>query len=281
MNKNYVLYLLLLLSLLFSPFVMARNTDLLHLNLFKYYLQSSFQGKGREDFDSVVAEVKNNITWKGSSRKNKYIRAYERSKKYLEGFYNDDFPKFIFLVPYLESGWTAKKGTPWSDYGYWQMVYEVVEEIRHLDESSDALRKANPNEIRTTLHLSTEAALIHLHRYYFYFRHKAKFSEGDSWLFALTAFNWGAGNVKAMLAEMVEVHGVQPSELNYSRFYHQLYEEVQKAPKDKSMRVALEYIPNLWNIALLIRPEFKKLGKYDPTQPDNYFLEFLLKAKLD
>ena len=73
-------------------------------------------------------------------------------------------------------------------------------------------------------------------------------------------------------------HGLHPSEINYSSFYHQLYKEVEKAPRDRSMRAALEYIPNLWNIALLIKPDFKRLGKHDAKKLDEHFLEFLIKG---
>ncbi|HIQ07803.1 MAG TPA: hypothetical protein EYH35_05050 [Thiotrichaceae bacterium] len=277
--RNQFQSLLLLMYLFFSPLVFAKHTDLLQLKLFKSYLQVSFQGRGREDFNVVSASVKNNISWQQRFRKNKYIRAYERSKNYLKQSFHSDSPRFVFLMPYLESGWKANKGRPSSDYCYWQMIYEVVEEIRYLNESSAALRQANPNEIRTNPKLSTEAALIHLRRYYFYFRHKESFSESDAWLFAMTAFNWGSGNVKALLAEMRGRHGLHSSEINYSNFYHQLYKEVEKAPRDRSMRVALEYIPNLWNIALLIKPDFKGLGEHDAKKLDEHFLEFLIKGK--
>lgn len=37
------------------------------------------------------------------------------------------------LIPYMESQWQANKGDPKGDYGYWQLVLEVLNEIKTLD----------------------------------------------------------------------------------------------------------------------------------------------------
>ena len=143
------------------------------------------------------------------------------------------------------------------------MVEEVVAEIKLLDQASDKLRAAHPDAIRSDMELSTEAALIHLKRYYFYFRHVAKFPEADAWMLSVTAFNWGSGNVKALLAEIKTDTGAGKEigkVLTFSDFYHHLLTSSQKNPKDKSKRVALEYLPNLWNLALLVQTAQYQLG---------------------
>jgi pantothenate kinase-related protein Tda10 len=61
--------------------------------------------------------------------------------------------------------------------------------------------------------------------------------------------NWGAGNVKRMLARM----GRKGITENFSNFYHYLYETQQLYQGDKSLKAALEYLPSLWNIAKVIR----------------------------
>lgn len=221
----------------------------LHHDTLAPVVNGSLRGKGLEAFTKVSKQVKNNIQWtNGGKRKNKYVKAHERCYPYLKKHTRDDMPSFVFLIAYLESGWRANVGNPEHDYGYWQMIPEVIEEIRGLPESSPLLTISSVREIQTNENLSTEAAFIHLHRYQFYFRHVAGFSEEDSWMFALVGFNWGAGNVKRMLIAM-EKDG---HELSFSNFYAYLVAKSQKNKSDKSMRVAAEYIPNLWNIALLL-----------------------------
>jgi hypothetical protein len=215
-------------------------------------VNSALSGEALVDFEAITAEVENNIFWKKKASANKYQAAFIRSSPLLKHLLRDDIPDFVFLIPYLESGWHPTKGQPSSDYGYWQMITDVVVEIKTLDQASDALRNAHPNDIRSDPELSTEAALIHLKRYYFYFRHVANFEEADAWLFSVTAFNWGSGNIKRTLVRMQDEGIGEDSALTFSDFYHYLFQSVKKHPKDKSMRVALEYVPNLWNIALLI-----------------------------
>lgn len=215
------------------------------------YLQEALDETARKDFSKVSQSVKHNIFWQQKGGNNKYQSAFRRSYPFFSKLLRDDVPNFVFLIPYLESGWQPTKGKPASDYGYWQMVSEVVAEIQQLDEASDALRKTHPDKVRSDPELSTEAALIHIKRYYFYFRHVARFSEADAWLFSVTAFNWGAGNVKAMLKEISAKKSVP---VNFATFYHYLYKASQRHPEDKSMRVALEYLPNLLNMAELLEP---------------------------
>lgn len=142
------------------------------------------------------------------------------------------------------------------------MVPEVIKEIQILDEASDDLRDTHLDTVRSNLQLSTEAALIHINRYYFYFHHTAHFSEADAWMFSLTAFNWGSGNVKALLAKMKET-SKDSNNINFDSFYHYLLLSSQKYPNDKSMRVALEYLPNLWNLALLVHTIQKEDHNYE------------------
>lgn len=238
---------------------------------FAYFIDKALTGKGRESFNKMVKEVENNIQWPDQKSKNKYLDAYERSRPVITKLGRDDVPTVVFLIPYLESTWRGKKGHPSSDYGYWQMVPEVINEIRQLNEASKRLAKADANTARSDVKLSTEAALIHLRRYYFYFRHVAGFTEEEAWLFSMTAFNWGVGNVKATIAEMKRKHkGKKGKVVTFSSFYHYLYElnktkKVSKKAtinkKDRSSRVALEYLPNLWNIALLIQKKSKLAKK--------------------
>lgn len=216
--------------------------------LFEYFLATSLTGQGRKDFMSVADDVKNNITWRGSKGKNIYIEAFKRSWPFVGKVDLQGMPDTILLIPYMESLWNGKKGKPSSDYGYWQLVREVVEEIQTLDYAPKALRAAHPDKVRSDADLSTKAAQIHLRRYYFYFAKVAGFPENDAWLLAITAYNWGAGNVKRMLAEM-EGEGMPQ---NFSSFYQYLYARQQKNPADRSIRAAVEYLPSLWNIAQLI-----------------------------
>lgn len=250
-----------LLVLLFSSASTNATTakKYFQFDSFDRYIISALSGASLENFEEITAVVKNNIFWKTKSNKNKYQSAYKRSIPYLKKMFRDDVPDFVFLIPYLESGWRPKKGRRKSDYGYWQMVSEVVAEIKTLDHASKALKKAHPDKIRSDPKLSTEAALIHLKRYYFYFRHVANFEEADAWLFSVVAYNWGAGNVKRTLLKMLKENVVEDeSKLSFSLFYHYLYILSQNKPNDTSLRVALEYLPNLWNISLLIRGSNKK-----------------------
>ena len=248
-----------LASLLLSTQLSAENipSRALQFASFGTYVNSALTGVALEDFEAITAEVENNIFWKKKAKENKYQSAYKRSIPYLDKMLRDDIPDFVFLIPYLESGWHAKKGKVRSDYGYWQLVQEVVDEIQQLDQASDALKEAHPDAVRSDPDLSTEAALIHLKRYYFYFHHVANFDEADAWLFSVTAFNWGAGNIKRMLQQMQEENEYEEA-ISFSDFYHYLFEASQKQPKNRSMRVALEYIPNLWNIALLVQTAQQK-----------------------
>ncbi len=244
--------LLILLTLPFlAPAATAQHTNFQSL---ERYLQEALDDTAMQDFEYVVKNVKHNIFWQQEGQENKYQSAYRRSTPFFRHLGRDDVPGFVFLIPYLESGWHPTRGKPSSDYGYWQMVSEVVAEIKTLDEASEGLRNSHPDEIRSNPALSTEAALIHLRRYYFYFRHVANFPEADAWLFAVTAFNWGAGNVKNLLQAMQQTPANNKKTIGFAAFYHHLFITSKQRPNDKSMRVALEYLPNLWNIALLLQP---------------------------
>lgn len=243
-------------------------------NSFSYFIDQSLSGEGRQSFDKMVNEVKNNIQWPDQTKKNKYLDAYERSLPFMSQIQleRDDVPKMVFLMPCLESTWQGKKGRPSSDYGYWQMVPEVINEIRGLHQASERLKNTDSNTARADAGLSTEAALIHLRRYYFYFRHVAGFTEEDAWLFSMTAFNWGVGNVKATIVAMKKdkkkKNKGKNTAVTFSSFYHYLY-QLNKTNKDKihivaktrSSRAALEYLPNLWNIAVLIQKKKVRLVK--------------------
>ena len=207
----------------------ANAEDYFEFDSFELYIATALEGKSLKDFKEVTAEVKNNIFWKTRHAKNKYQSAYKRSMPQFKKMFREDVPDFVYLIPYLESAWRPTKGKKKSDYGYWQMVSEVVAEIKTLDHASKALKKAHPDKIRSDPALSTEAALIHLKRYYFYFRHVANFTEADAWLFSVTAYNWGAGNIKRTLLKMVKEGVVaDKSELNFSNFYHYLYRLSEK-----------------------------------------------------
>lgn len=258
--RYFLMLFLILPSLAFSQSTTMEDT---HFTTLHRFITASLQGQGLEDFESVSNTVENNIFWKKAGAQNKYRLAYQRSEDFLNSLRRDDVPSFVFLIPALESGWNPTEGNPASDYGYWQMVTDVVTEIRSLDEASDELRSAEPDSIRSDPQLSTEAALIHLRRYYFYFRHVANFSETDAWLFAVTAFNWGSGNVKTLLAEM-QTDG-STAALSFADFYQYLYSKSIQSPDDKSMRVALEYLPNLWNIARLVHPNHSEALKTSLT----------------
>jgi len=250
--KNLPLYLFLFVCNISANHANAEQH--FPFDSFELYVASALNGQSLKDFKEVTANVKNNIFWKTKTNKNKYQSAYKRSMPQFKRMFRDDVPDFVFLIPYLESAWRPTKGRKKSDYGYWQMVNEVVAEIKTLDHASKALKKAHPDKIRSDPSLSTEAAVIHLKRYYFYFRHVANFTEADAWLFSVTAYNWGAGNVKRTLVKMLKEGVVEDeSALQFSEFYHYLYQLSESDSKDRSMRIALEYLPNLWNISLLIR----------------------------
>lgn len=220
-------------------------------DLFLYFLRESLTGQGKTDFYNVSNRVANNIQWKNNKNLNIYNEAFKRSFEFMKSMKLDNMPPTIMLIPYLESQWDGKKGTPDSDYGYWQFVPEVIEEIRQLNYMPSALRSSSINQIRESAHLSTKAAKAHLHRYYFYFAKVAKYPEHEAWLFTLVAYNWGAGNIKRLMVE-IEKEGLKP---NFSNFYHRLYTMQRKNPKDISLRAAVEYVPNLWNIAKLLEQE--------------------------
>ena len=245
--------ILLAIILLYSTSVQAKDSApdfaISHYESLEAIIYMSLEDEGSEAFGAVTARVKNNIQWSDGKTPNRYIVAYQRCIPFLEqSSIRENMPSFVFLIVYLESACRADVGNPDHDYGYWQMIPEVVEEIHKLPEASEALAAASIHEIRSSQTLSTEAAFIHLHRYYFYFRHVAGFEEEDAWMFTLVSFNWGAGNVKRMLIAMQE----EEKEISFSSFYKYLFDKNKLNKDDKSMRVAAEYIPNLWNIALLL-----------------------------
>ena len=218
--------------------------------LFKHFLSSSLRSKGKKDFRKISKKMKNKIFWKGNRRKNIYLDAYHRSYPSVKRMeLRDDIPEIVLLIPYLESLWHSKSGNPEADYGYWQLVLPIVEEIQQLETSPEIIKQASPNKIRSSATLSTQVALLHLRRYYFYFAKVADHTETDAWLFAMISYNWGAGNVKRMLARM----GRKGIAENFSNFYHYLYETQQLYQGDRSLKAALEYLPSLWNIAKVIR----------------------------
>jgi hypothetical protein len=217
--------------------------------LFHFFLQHSLSGSGQRDFEAVSQQVRNNIHWRDNQGRNAYNEAFRRSFPFIKRFDLQGMPDTVLLIPYMESQWHGKKGNKSADYGYWQLVPEVIREIQTLDYVAPEIRQANIDSVRANAFLSTRAAQVHLHRYYFYFAKVAGFSESDSWLFTLTAFNWGAGNVKRALADMQQ-KGIPAS---YSNFYHYLYRMHQSHPGDKSLTAAVEYVPSLWNIAGLIK----------------------------
>ncbi len=217
--------------------------------LFHFFLQHSLSGSGKQDFETVSQQVRNNIRWNNKQGRNAYNEAFQRSFPFIKQVDLQGMPDSVLLIPYMESQWHGKKGNKAADYGYWQLVPEVIREIQSLDYVPPEIRKANIDNVRASAFLSTRAAQVHLHRYYFYFAKVAGFSESDSWLFTFTAFNWGAGNIKRTLAEMQQ-KGIPAS---YSNFYHYLYRMHQTRPGDKSLRAAVEYVPSLWNIAQLIK----------------------------
>lgn len=217
--------------------------------LFEFFLDNALHGKGKQDFQQVTEQVKNNIVWRTDDGKNAYDAAFVRSWPFVRNVDLKGMPDTILLIPYMESQWHGKKGRKAADYGYWQLTPEVLKEIQSLDYVDADIKSADINKLRADADLSTRAAQAHLHRYHFYFANVAGFAESDAWLLTFTAFNWGAGNVKRMLADM-EADGIQP---DFASFYHHLYSTHRKHPGDKSLKAAVEYVPSLWNIAQLIR----------------------------
>lgn len=217
--------------------------------LFAFFLDNALHGKGKKDFERVAEQVKNNITWRDNSGKNAYNEAFIRSYPFVRTVDLQGMPDTIMLIPCMESQWHGKKGRKSADYGYWQLTPEVLKEIQTLDYVDADIKGTAINTLRADADLSTRAAQAHLHRYHFYFANVAGFAESDAWLLTFTAFNWGAGNVKRMLADM-EADG---AELNFANFYHHLYATHRDRPGDKSLKAAVEYVPSLWNIAQLIR----------------------------
>ncbi|MBU0656894.1 MAG: transglycosylase SLT domain-containing protein [Gammaproteobacteria bacterium] len=217
-------------------------------DLFQFFLDNALHGNGKNDFLHIAKKVRNDITWRNGKGSNVYDDAFQRSYPFVKSHDLQGMPDSIMLIPYMESQWHGKKGKKSADYGYWQLVPEVIREIQTLDYIPDGLKTSDIDTIRTDATLSTQAAQVHLHRYHFYFANVAKFPEADAWLLTFTAFNWGAGNVKRMLADM-QSKGLETS---YSAFYHNLYAAHQDNPGDKSLKAAVEYVPKLWNIAQLI-----------------------------
>ena len=224
--------------------------------VFRYFLNNSLSTKGGDDFESVIKRVKNRIFWKQNKQKqNLFVDAFYRSYPQIKHYQlPSDVPHMVLLIPYLESLWRAKAGDPSKDYGYWQLLTAIVKEIKELPSTPAYLKKLSINKIRSHHKLSTTVALIHLKRYYFYFHHVSGFTKTDAWLLSIVSYNWGSGNVRRMLRKMKR-KGI---ELNFSNFYHYLY-QTQKMNKDnRSLRSAVEYLPHLWNIAQVIRIENSK-----------------------
>ena len=220
--------------------------------LFAFFLDNALRGKGRKDFLTVSKQVKNNITWRNGQGNNIYSDAFRRSWPFVRSLDLKGMPDSILLLAYLESQWHGHKGRTAGDYGYWQLVPEVIQEIQQLDYVPAKIRATDIDSVRADARLSTEVAQVHLHRYHFYFANVAGFSESDAWLLTFTAFNWGAGNVKRLIAEL-QAEGI---EANYANFYQRLYATHRKNPGDRSLRAAVEYVPNLWNIAQLLKSEY-------------------------
>lgn len=219
------------------------------LLVFNHFLDDALDGKGKQAFNKTVRRVKNNISWTGKRGLNRYNQAFQTSYPVIKHYDNYTIPETVFLIPYMESFWRANGGKKTADYGYWQLIPEVVKEIRTLDHAPASLKQAEIDTIRTDPNLSTQAAIIHLKRYYFYFGKVAEYPESDAWLFTMQAYNWGAGNVKRMLTAM-EKQGISPT---FSNFYAFLYQKYRKQPQDKSLKAAVEYLPSLYNIAKVIK----------------------------
>ncbi|OQX14845.1 MAG: hypothetical protein BWK73_08570 [Thiothrix lacustris] len=219
-----------------------------HYDLFAFFLGNALYGEGKTTFLQVSAQVRNKIQWRDDNGKNAYLDAFIRSYPFVKNVDLQGMPDSILLIPYLESQWHPKRGDKAGDYGYWQLTPEVLKEIQTLDYVPVAIKTTGINKLRSDATLSTQAAQTHLHRYHFYFAEVAGFAESDAWLLTFTAYNWGAGNAKRLLADM-ERRGVA---LNFANFYHELYAQHLKQPGDRSLKAAVEYVPSLWNIAQLL-----------------------------
>jgi membrane-bound lytic murein transglycosylase MltF len=219
------------------------------LLVFDHFLKDALQGQGKQAFYNTIKRVKNNISWTGKRGLNRYNQAFQTSYPVIKQYDNYTIPETVFLIPYMESFWRANGGKKTADYGYWQLIPEVVKEIRTLDHAPTTLKQADVDTIRTDPNLSTQAAIIHLKRYYFYFANVAEFPESEAWLFTMQAYNWGAGNVKRALIAM-EKQGITQ---NFSNFYTFLYQQHRQSPQDKSLKAAVEYLPSLYNIAKVIK----------------------------
>lgn len=220
-----------------------------HYDLFAFFLSNALHGAGKTTFLQVSEQVRNKIQWRDANGKNDYLDAFIRSYPFVKSVDLQGMPDSILLIAYLESQWHGKKGKKSADYGYWQLTPEVLKEIQTLDYVSDAIKTTGINKLRADATLSTQAAQAHLHRYHFYFADVAGFAESDAWLLTFTAYNWGAGNAKRLLADM-ERRGIA---LNFANFYHELYAQHLKQPSDRSLKAAVEYVPSLWNIAQLLK----------------------------
>ena len=220
-----------------------------HYALLDHFLTDALQGQGKTDFLHVTAQTKNNIQWHNEHGVNAYNEAFRRSHEFVKTVDLQGMPDTVLLIPYMESQWHGTRGKKSADYGYWQLVPEVLREIQTLDYLPTPVREGDIDTVRTDATLSTQAALAHLHRYYFYFAKVAKFSDSEAWLMTFIAFNWGAGNCKRLIATMQ----TKGEAVNFSNFYHELYLIQQQQPGDKSLRAAVEYVPSLWNIARLLK----------------------------
>ena len=227
--------------------------------VFQYFLKHSLRSKGRKDFEAVIKRVKNRIFWKQNKQKqNLFIDAFQRSYPKVKHYkMPSDVPHMVLLMPYLESLWRAKAGDPSRDYGYWQLLNAIVKEIKELPSTPSYLKKLSINKIRSHHKLSTTVALIHLKRYYFYFRSVLGFSKTDAWLFSIVSYNWGSGNVRRMLRKMKQ----KKIKRSFSSFYHYLYQKQERDKENRSLRSAVEYLPHLWNIAQVIRAKNLDINK--------------------
>ncbi len=223
-----------------------------HYDLFAFFLSNALHGEGKTTFLQVTEQVRNKIQWRDKQGDNAYLDAFIRSYPFVKKVDLQGMPDSILLIAYLESQWHGKKGKKSADYGYWQLTPEVLKEIQTLDYVSDAIKTTGINKLRSNASLSTQAAQAHLHRYHFYFADVAGFAESDAWLLTFTAYNWGSGNVKRLIADM-ESRGIEP---NFANFYHALYAQHLKQPGDRSLKAAVEYVPSLWNIAQLLKDAY-------------------------
>lgn len=248
-----LLFLLFLFSAPLSaktlPAASLKDFSTQKLQTFQSLIKTSLNGEGKKIFDEVTQQNRHDVFWTKKGERNRYKEAFKRAYPVLRNADSKGIPDIIFLIPSFESMWQAKNGTPDSDYGYWQLVPTIVDEIKTLPKTPINIKYATTDKIRTDPLLSTETAVIHLRRYYYFFHHVAKFSVSDSCFFSIVSYNWGAGNVKRLLNSMLE----QGTPLNFSNFYQTLYNTHQQYPTDKSLRAAVEYLPNLWNLVQVVQ----------------------------